>query len=145
MKFATRPARRIDVPAYSPERARVPEEIPGLIQGIQADSKEEWWVSLWLERKRLRYQYQYRVTSGGPEYFYKLDFLVYTVPLWTMVEPLGNHWHTDRLGQDDRKRQIEIENAMRSVAKIPIQFITVEDMINRETVEARLERIFREA
>jgi hypothetical protein len=116
----------------------------GLIQGKTPDSKEEWWVSQWLDRKRYRYEYQY-VVFAGADHFYKLDFLVYTVPLYTMVEPLGNHWHTDRLGQDDRLRQLKIEDAMRPVAKIPIQFIAVEDMVNRESVEAACERIFRES
>jgi hypothetical protein len=143
-KFKTRRARPIKVETYAPPRpAKVEEEI-GLIQGMTPDSKEEWWVSQWLDRKHLQYAYQYRVFGGGPEYFYNLDFLVYTRPLATMLEPLGNHWHTDQLGQDDRKRQLEIEDVMRDIAKIPIQFITVDEMINRESVEAALERIFHE-
>lgn len=104
-------------------------------------SKEEYWVSVWLDRRRLGYKYQYTIFAGA-DHFYKLDFLVYTVPLFTMVEPLGNHWHTDRLGQDDRLRQLRIESAMKDRARIPIRFINVEDMLNRDTVEAALERIF---
>lgn len=143
-KWKTRKASRIDVPQVFPVKAAEPVEQIGLIQGQIPDSKEEWWVSLWLDRKKYSYEYQY-VVFAGADHFYRLDFLVYTVPLYTMLEPLGKHWHTDRLGQDDRFRQVKIESAMRDVAKIPIQFITVEDMVNRESVEAALERIFREA
>ena len=141
MKFRTRRPGRIDVPNYDLRQAE-PEEVIGLIQGQVPMSKEEWWVSQWLDRKEFEYKYQY-IVFGGPDHFYKLDFLVYTVPLYTMLEPLGNHWHTDKLGQDDRIRQLRIEAAMRDVAKIPMQFITVEDMINRQTVEAACKRIFR--
>ena len=140
-RFKTRKTRRVEVDPYSPPREAEAQEVIGLIQGQIPMSKEEWWVSQWLDRKRYQYKYQYNV-FGGADHFYKLDFLVYTVPLYTMVEPLGNHWHTDRLGQDDRFRQLQIENALRDIARIPIRFIDVEDMLNRATVEAALERIF---
>lgn len=141
-KFSTRKVRAPEIRPYNPPRPGEPEEVIGLIQGQIPMSKEEWWVSQWLDRREYDYKYQH-VIFAGADHFYKLDFLVYTVPLYTMVEPLGNHWHTDRLGQDDRKRQLEIESVMRPVAKIPIQFIDVEDMLNRDTVEAALEKIFR--
>jgi hypothetical protein len=141
-KFKTRSARPLDVKAGLPRKPAEVEEPMGLIQGQVPMSKEEWWVSQWLDRKKLRYHYQYRVFGGKVKNFYNLDYLVYTVPLATMLEPLGNHWHTDTLGADDRKRQLEIEDAMRDIAKIPMQFIKVEEMVNRESVEAALERIF---
>lgn len=144
MTFSTRKPRPVDVSARPiPRPSQADDAVPPgtRIQGITPMSKEEWWVSQWLDRKRLGYKYQYTV-FGGADHFYKLDFLVYTVPLYTMLEPLGNHWHTDRLGQDDRLRQLRIESAMRDQAKIPIRFINVEDMLNRDTVEAALERIF---
>jgi hypothetical protein len=142
-KFKTRRARPLKVERFTlPRKVKPPEEPRGLIQGIYPDSKEEWWTSLWLDRKQLSYKYQYQL--GAVDHFYKIDFVVWTVPLATMVEPLGNHWHTDELGQDDRKRQEEIEDLMRDIAKIPMQFIFPPDMISRDTLEAALERIFRE-
>lgn len=144
MKFKTRRPSVIDVPPYTPPRESKADDAvpPGTtIQGQIPMSKEEWWVSVWLDRKKLGYKYQY-IVNGGADHFYKLDFLVYTLPLYTMVEPLGNHWHTDALGQDDRQRQLIIENELRPIARIPMQFIAVEDMINRESVEARLAEIF---
>jgi hypothetical protein len=141
-KFKKRRSKNPTVDTFRLPHKEDPVEVIGLIQGQQPMSKEEWWVSQWLDARQYGYKYQYIVFAGA-ENFYKIDFLVYTVPLYTMLEPLGNHWHTDRLGQDDRKRQVEIEASMRAVAKVPMQFIAVEDMINRETVEAALERIFR--
>jgi hypothetical protein len=143
-KFKTRRPRPIEVQRYPIPRESQPDNAvpPGArIQGRIPMSKEEWWVSLWLDRKQYSYDYQYNVFGGG-DHFYNLDFLVHTVPLYTMVEPLGNYWHTDRLGQDDRLRQLRIETALRDIAKLPMQFINVEDMISRDTVEAALERIF---
>lgn len=142
-RFKTRRPHRVDVQTYIPPSTAQPEEpTGGYIQGILTDSKEEWWTSLWLDKKHLAYKYQYQV--GAVDHFYKIDFVVWTVPLATMVEPLGNHWHTDELGQDDRKRQEEIEYAMRDIAKLPMQFIWPPDMISRDTLEAALEKIFRE-
>ena len=114
----------------------------GLIQGKTPDSRQEYWASQWLEYKKLPYQYQYRAFAGA-KYFYDIDFMVWTRPLATMIELNGGFWHYAELGQDDRKRQLEIEDAMRDIAKIPIQFLWAEDMISRETVELGLERIFR--
>lgn len=135
---------RIDTRANKPPRPPV-EPAPQLfpIQGIMPDSKEEFWCALWLDGKKLAYKFQYRV-FGGPKYFYNIDFVIYTVPLWTMLEIYGNHWHTDTLGRDDKKRQTDIENSMRDVAKIPMRFLMADDLINRETEEAALERMFRE-
>lgn len=144
MKFKTRtPARHEVIPYDLNPRASQDDAVPPgtTIQGQIPMSKEEWWVSQWLDRRRYSYEYQH-VVFAGADHFYKIDFVVHTAPLYTMVEPLGNHWHTDRLGQDDRLRQLRIENEMRSIAKLPMQFINVEDMIDRQSVEAALERIF---
>jgi hypothetical protein len=142
-KFKTRRPARVELHPYDPPRQSESDAVPPgyRIQGQIPMSKEEYWVSVWLDKKHMGYEYQRNVFGGG-DHFFKLDFLVYTVPLYTMLEPLGNHWHTDRLGQDDRLRQVLIENALRDIAKIPMQFIHVEDMLNRQTVEAALERIF---
>lgn len=143
-RFKTSRAKPIKVQTYPLPRIAKPEEPIGLIQGQVPDSKEEYRCAMWLEHKRLGYQYQYTVFGGGPKYFYNIDFVVYTVPLWTMIEIYGGHWHDTELGQDDRKRQLEIENYMRDIAKIPMSILWAADLINRQTEEAALERIFHE-
>jgi len=142
-KFKTRRARRIDVPNSNPPRQAAAPEPVGLVQGITPDSQQEYWVSLWLDRKDLGYKFQYLVFPGAED-FYNIDFLVYTVPLATMLELNGGHWHYGELGQDDRLRQIKIEDAMRDIAKIPMRFLWADDMMTHETVNAALERMFRE-
>ena len=112
----------------------------GLIQGKVADSKQEWWVAQALERLKLNYIYQYPINGGSTRGGYKVDFVVLTVPLATMVEPIGDHWHTGELGADDRKRQVDVENAMRDIARTPILNLWIPDLLDRETVFLKLRR-----
>lgn len=117
----------------------VPEDEPiGLIQGQVPDSKEEWWISRALDRLGLSYTYQYPVNGGRTRGGYMVDFVVNTVPLATMIEPIGNHWHTGELGADDKKRQADVENAMQDVARTPILNLWIPDMVDQETVYQKL-------
>jgi hypothetical protein len=131
-----RPARpHLEQPHYE----TTPQEEPiGHIQGQVPDSKEEWWVSRALDRLRLSYTYQYPVNGGRARGGYMIDFLVDTVPLKTMIEPIGNHWHTGELGSDDQKRQADIESLMRDIARIPILNLWIPDLINEDAVYMRL-------
>ena len=142
-KFKSGRARPVEVKRFTIRKAAAVVEPVGKIQGITPDSQQEWWVSQWLDRKPLSYKYQYLVFPGVEDY-YHIDFVVYTVPLWTMLELNGGHWHYGELGQDDRLREIKIEDSMRDVAKIPIRFLWAPDMMTHETVYAALERLFRE-
>ena len=135
-------SRRVEVETYTPPRPAAAEEAIGKIQGITPDSRQEYWAGVWLEAKKIDFKFQYRAFAGA-KYFYDIDFMVYTRPLATMIELNGGFWHEGELGADDRKRQLEIEDAMRDIAKIPIQFLWADDMISRETVEQAMERIFR--
>lgn len=117
----------------------VPEDEPvGQIQGIQADSTQEWWVARALDRLGISYTYQFPVNGGRTRGGYMIDFLVDTVPLKTMIEPRGNHWHTGELGLDDRKRQADVEAAMSDIAKTPILNLWIPDMLDQETVYQKL-------
>ena len=121
------------------EAEKEEEELPGLIQGIQADSKQEWWVAKALNRIGIPYDYQYPVLgSGQSRGSYKIDFVVHTVPLATMVEPIGNHWHTGELGADDKKRQADVEEAMQDIARTPIVNLWIPDLLDEETVYQKL-------
>lgn len=133
-----RPGRpHFDQPSYD---GKVPEEAIGYIQGQVPDSKQEWWVSKALDRLRLSYTYQYPVNGGRARGGYLIDFLVWTTPLATMVEPIGNHWHTGELGADDKKRQADVESLMRDIARAPILNLWIPDMIDEDSVYQRLRR-----
>lgn len=139
--FPTRAKRtRKPLPYRIPRQPTPPEQI-GLIQGITPDSIQEWWTALWLNAHKFTYTYQYFVPGGKGGY--RVDFVIDTVPLLTMIELNGAHWHYGELGLDDRQRQIDIETYMLAVAKIPIRFLWASDMLTRETVEAALEKIMR--
>lgn len=123
-----------------PQDEKPPEEPIGLIQGKVPDSKQEWWIAQALDRLKLPYTYQYPVFGGRQRGGYMIDFVVHTVPLMTMVEPVGNHWHTGELGADDRKRQADIEEAMRDTCRSPILLLWIPDLLDLETVFQKLQR-----
>ena len=124
--------------ALPPEK---PDDEPiGLIQGYVPDSKQEWWVAKALNRIKIPYQYQYPVYGGRQRGGYMVDFVVQTVPLATMIEPIGNHWHTGELGADDKKRQADVEDAMKDIARIPIINLWIPDLLDEETVYQTLRR-----
>lgn len=137
-KFPTR--RRSAKPKLEAQKFQEepPEEPMGLIQGQVPDSKEEWWIAMALNRLGIPYVYQYPVNGGRTRGGYLVDFVVMTTPLFTMIEPEGNHWHTGELGSDDRKRDSDVENEMQDVARIPIVKLWIPDMIDEDTTFQRL-------
>jgi hypothetical protein len=141
-KFPTR--RRAAKPLLDklPKPKAVEEEPIGLIQGMMPDSKEEWWISRALDRLKLSYTYQYPINGGRQRGGYLIDFLVHTVPLATIIEPIGNHWHTGELGADDKKRQADVENIMKDIARVPMTNLWIPDLLDAETVFQRIAREF---
>jgi hypothetical protein len=138
-KFPTR--RRKKPILEAPTREEKPDEEPiGLIQGQVPDSKEEWWISRALDRLKLPYTYQYPVNGGRTRGGYLVDFLVHTSPLATMIEPEGNHWHTGELGNDDKKRDADVENMMQDIARTPILKLWIPDLMDAETTFQRIAR-----
>ena len=93
-----------------------------------------------MNRIKIPYDYQVPVYGGSQRGGYKIDFVVHTVPLATMIEPIGNHWHTGELGADDKKRQADIENAMQDIARTPIVNLWIPDLLDEETVYQTLRK-----
>lgn len=125
------------------EKLRNPEAIEepiGLIQGQVPDSKEEWWIAKGLNQLGLSFTYQYPVQGGRVRGGYLVDFVVDTTPLKTMVEPIGNHWHTGELGSDDLKRAADVEALMQSFCRIPIVNLWIPDLLDETTVFQRLRK-----
>jgi hypothetical protein len=115
----------------------------GEIQGQTPDSLQEWWISRALDRLKMTYTYQYPIAGGRKRGGYLVDFVVDTVPLKTMVEPVGNHWHTGELGADDRKRQADVEEAMRDICRTPIVLLWIPDLLDVDTIYDKLRRELR--
>lgn len=115
------------------ETQRKPEDVIGVVQGQTPDSLQEWWVALALNRLGIPYTYQYPINGGRTRGGYLVDFVVYTVPLATMIEPVGNHWHTGELGADDKKRQADVESAMQDICRTPINNLWIPDLLDADT------------
>lgn len=142
-KFPTKYRNRKPLLEKYTQNEKLVEEPIGLIQGQVPDSKQEWWIARALDRLKLNYIYQYPVNGGSQRGGYKIDFVVNTVPLATMIEPIGNHWHTGELGADDKKRQADVENAMRDMARTPIVNLWIPDLLDEETVYQKLAKELR--
>jgi hypothetical protein len=142
MMYYKFPSKRVRKPLLEtlPKDDEAEEEPIGLIQGQVPDSKEEWWISKALDRLGLSYTYQYPVQGGRTRGGYMIDFVVHTVPLATMIEPIGNHWHTGELGSDDKKRQADVEELMRDICRTPILNLWIPDLTDPETVFTRIAR-----
>lgn len=84
------------------------EQGPFFIRGQKAESKDEYWVSLALEKIEEAtgwgWEYQVPVYGGRMRGGNVIDFLVYTPGRWTMLEPMGRYWHT---GANEDRSQME--------------------------------------
>lgn len=87
------------------------DEPPFYIRGQTAGSKDEYWVSLALEKieKDTGWTWEYQVPvyggrnrRGGNV----IDFLVHTPGMWTMLDPMGRVWHTG--SREDRYQMLNV-------------------------------------
>ena len=93
------------IPVIKPGSLEPP---PGLIQGTQAKSKEEWRVALALGKLQIAFEYQYQIFGGyGIRGGQIIDFLAYTVPLITPIYVLGEYWHKTRQSEGELKLLME--------------------------------------
>lgn len=100
---------RVNMPS-----ARVPvlqdpaDQPPFFIRGQKADSKDEYWVSLALEKiseaTGWGWDYQVPVYGGRMRGGNVVDFLIYTPGAWTILDPMGRYWHT---GKNEDRRQMQ--------------------------------------
>lgn len=143
MIYEFRTPRRSARPKLNTTSANVrqPDESIGMIQGQVPDSRQEWWVAKALNRIGIPYTYQYPIQGGRTRGGYLIDFVVQTVPLATMFEVEGNHWHTGELGADDKKRKADIEDIMQDQARTPIESLWVPDLLDEDTVFMKLRSI----
>jgi hypothetical protein len=82
---------------------------PYFVRGRQADSKDEYWVSLALDKIQdsTGWAWDYQVpVYGGKEVRggNVVDFLVHTPGMWTALDPQGRYWHTG-VNEDQNQMQ----------------------------------------
>lgn len=81
-----------------------------IIQGKEADSTEEWYVSIALSRLKIPYVYQLPLFGGyGVRGGMIVDFLIEN-PFPQALEVMGEYWHQGEMKARDRLR-IAILNA----------------------------------
>ena len=119
------------------------QEITELIQGKVPGSIQELWTSKALERLKVQFFYQYPVDADmgrirGSKF---VDFMVVTVPLMTGIELFGGYWHEGELGADDRRRQTDIEEALRDRMRVPMTILWAGDMIDEDTIYEKLKGV----
>ncbi len=79
------------------------------VHGVQAGSKEEYYVGRALDILGWTYDYQYTVDFGRSRRGGQvLDFLVHTPVRWTVVDVRGVYWHTGH-----REDSLYIERTVR--------------------------------
>lgn len=92
-------------PRVNSPSARVPvlkdetDKPPFYVRGMQADSKEEYWCALALEKiqEKTGWTWEYQVpVNGGRELRggNVVDFLIHTPGRETILDPKGRYWHT---------------------------------------------------
>lgn len=79
-----------------------------IIQGQEAMSKEEYYVSVALDKLGYDYQYQYETGLRGTRGNQRIDFLVYTPGKWTVLDVRGRYWHTG-----SRESELDLERVVR--------------------------------
>lgn len=111
-KFAKRNTPLIPKDTRSVRAQKIPNEAddpPYFIRGQQADSKEEWWCSLALDRiqEETGWTWDYQVSvfggrtrAGGNV----VDFLIDTPVQKTILDPMGRYWHTG-INEDQNEMQ----------------------------------------
>ena len=119
-KFKTRKGKKIEVKPPRDMEFHVEEEVIGLINGQIPGSELEYRISKALDM--LKFEYKFQVPVGGGRLFrggYVLDFLVYTHPLPTPLEALGDYWHGGT-ADDTSLRFANIKRIMGSSVNDPV-------------------------
>lgn len=93
----------------APKLRDAQDQPPFYIRGIKAGSKEEYWVSIALDKiqKAEGYGWEYQVPIYGGRGIaggLVIDFVVYTPGRRTWISPMGRYWHTGI--HEDRMQEI---------------------------------------
>lgn len=95
--------------ARAPQLKDPADQPPFYVRGEKAGSKDEYWMSLALEKiekeKGWGWEYQYSVFGGRRRRGGQVvDFLLMTPGRWTIIDVKGRYWHT---GARDDARDIQ--------------------------------------
>jgi hypothetical protein len=121
-QFKTSRARKIETQPFTlPKVLAEQEPPPGLIQGQQAGSVQEWRTALALNRMKLDYDYQYSIEGGRTAGGQVIDFLVDTVPMRTPLLVQGDYYHSNSMDPARLYKIAEIERVFRGQINKPVE------------------------
>lgn len=84
-------------PDYKFDLKQTKDPEPGLIQGRQPGSVQEWRVSVALERLHVDYWYQYEIMGGSALRGGQIiDFVCWLPPVPILLYVQGDYWHQDK-------------------------------------------------
>ena len=122
-QFKTSRAAKLKVPyrpTAKPDKWKIKK--PSSIQGYTRFSQPELFVSIALSKLDLSYTYQYSVKGGRSRRGGQIiDFMVYTLPLWTAVYVQGDYWHRSAKRNEDLLKMDELMTLMRGKIKRPVE------------------------
>lgn len=95
----------------APKLKDAADQPPFFIRGQQADSKEEYWCSLALDKiqQTTGWGWDYQVPVYGGRQIRGgnvVDFLIYTPGSWTALDPKGRYWHTGVNEDQNQMREV---------------------------------------
>jgi len=100
------------------------EEMVGSIQGQMAKSLPEWYVALALWKLGWAGYFKYQAKYFGGHSLrggQVLDFLVYTMPLYTVIFVDGDYWHGNALNQEvDKVARDNLRNKLMGRIRAPV-------------------------
>ena len=101
-------AKKSEAPKLKVDKHDDEDEI-GVVQGLLPGSKNEWYVSLALDKLEIDYQFQVPLSGGrGIRGGQVIDFICY-IPRATPVFVQGEYWHDIRSEGEDILKQAEAE------------------------------------
>ena len=98
-------AKVASAPHLKVEKHDAEDDVIGIVQGIIPDSKNEWFVSLALDKLEIDYMFQVSIGGGrGTRGGQVIDFLVF-IPKATPVFVQGAYWHSGKTENEDILKQ----------------------------------------
>lgn len=128
-----RPRKVKQASARVPVLENMEDKPPFFIRGMKAGSKDEYWVSLALDKiqEETGWGWDYQVPVNGGRRVRGgnvVDFLIHTPGRKTMLDPKGRYWHTG-IHED----QFEMQRVARKKNWVLIEWFT-DELPSREAV-----------
>lgn len=108
---------------------------PYFIRGMKAESRDEYWVALALDKiaEDTGWAWEYQVPVYGGREFRGgnvVDFLVHTPMQYTVLDPMGAYWHTGKNYDLNQMQEVARRKGWRLVAWFTDETPTAESVLS---------------